>query len=96
MIEDNLLIIIEKSDFVTFYCNIFAILKAGSEPVISFLNKANLFTRVCLFCISVRNKIYVIENDVLEPVVLARKHKSGKAPILMLDCIISQLSPELR
>jgi len=28
----------------------------------------------------------------LEPVVLARKHKSGKAPILMLDCMISQVS----
>jgi hypothetical protein len=28
----------------------------------------------------------------LEPVSMARKHKSGKAPILTLDCMISQVS----
>jgi len=28
----------------------------------------------------------------LEPVLLARKYKYGKAPILMLDCMISQVS----
>ena len=31
-----------------------------------------------------------MEIEMLKPVVLARKHKSGKAPILMLDCMISQ------
>jgi hypothetical protein len=50
----------------------FAIPKAGSEHVISFFNRANPFNRVCLFCISVRNRIYVMEIEMLEPVVLAR------------------------
>jgi hypothetical protein len=50
------------------------------------------FSGICFFCNFVRNKIYVIEIEMLEPVVLARKHKSGKAPILMLDCMISQVS----
>jgi len=45
-----------------------------------------------LFCISVRNKIYVMEIEMLEPVFMARKHKFGKPPILMLDCMISQVS----
>jgi hypothetical protein len=54
--------------------------------------RADPFHRICLFCISVGNKIYVIEIEMLEPVLLARKHKSGKAPILMLDCMISQVS----
>jgi hypothetical protein len=65
---------------------------AGKKSVISFFNRANLFSGICLFCNFVRNKIYVIEIEMLEPVVLARKHKSGKAPILMLDCMISQVS----
>jgi hypothetical protein len=60
--------------------------------VISFLNRANHFSRVCLFCNFVRNTIYVMGIEVLEPVSMARKHKSGKAPILMLDCMISQVS----
>jgi len=47
-------------------------LKVSSEPVISFFNRANPFDRVCLFCISVRNKIYVMAIEMLEPVVLAR------------------------
>jgi hypothetical protein len=59
--------------------------------VISFSIRANHFSWVCLFCIFVRNRIYVIEIEVLEPVFMARKHKSGKAPILMLDCMISQV-----
>ena len=54
------------------FCNIFAIPKADSEPVISFFNRANSFYRVCLFCISVRNKIYVLEVEMLEPVLMAR------------------------
>jgi hypothetical protein len=33
--------------------------------------------------------------EMLELVILARKHKSRKAPILMLDCMISQVSREL-
>jgi hypothetical protein len=40
--------------------------------VISFLNRANSFSRVCLFCNFVRNKIYVMEIEMLKPVVLAR------------------------
>jgi hypothetical protein len=32
---------------------------------------------------------------VFRPVLVARKHKSGKAPILMLDSMISQVSCEL-
>jgi len=63
------------------------------KSVISFFSKrANLLFGVCLFCNFVRNTIYVLEVKVLEPVVLARKHKSGKAPILILDCMISQVS----
>jgi len=33
-----------------------------------------------------------MEVEMLEPVFMARKHKSEKAPILMLDCMISQVS----
>ncbi|MCJ7542310.1 MAG: hypothetical protein MUO88_21890, partial [Desulfobacterales bacterium] len=36
--------------------------------------------------------IYVISMNCLQVGLLARKHKSGKAPILMLDCMISQVS----
>ena len=54
------------------YCNISKILTMGSEPVISSLNRANPFHRVCLFCISVRNRIYVIEIAILRLVVMAR------------------------
>jgi hypothetical protein len=35
LIEDNLSIIIDKSVFVTFYCYVFAIPKAGPKVVIS-------------------------------------------------------------
>jgi len=59
----------------TDFCYIFAIPKAGSVPVISFLNRANPFNRVCLFCISVRNKIYVIKIEMLGLVVLASSPK---------------------
>ena len=37
--------------------------------MISFLNRADPFSRVCLF---VRNKIYVLEIEMLGPVVVAR------------------------
>jgi len=40
--------------------------------VISFSKKANPFHRVCLFCIFARNRIYVMEIEMLELVVLAR------------------------
>jgi hypothetical protein len=33
--------------------------------VISFFNRANPFHRVCLFCISLRNKIYVLGIEML-------------------------------
>ena len=52
-------------------CYIYAIPKAGSEVVISFFNRANPFCRVCLFCNFVRNKIYVLEVEMLELVLLA-------------------------
>jgi hypothetical protein len=58
--------------YVTDTCYLSAIPKAGSEPVISFLNRANPFDRVCLFCNFVRNKIYVTEIEMLEPVFMAR------------------------
>jgi hypothetical protein len=58
--------------YVTDTCYLSAIPKAGSEPVISFLNRANSFSRVCLFCIFVRNKIYVMEIEVLQLVLMAR------------------------
>jgi hypothetical protein len=41
------------------------------------------------FC---KKRISVLKMEELEPALLARKHKSGKAPILMLDCMISQVS----
>jgi hypothetical protein len=60
--------------------------------VFSDIRKANLIFGVCLFCIFVRNTIYELLMIVLEPAMMARKHKSRKAPILMLDCMISQVS----
>jgi len=57
-----------------------------------FSIRANHFSRAFLFCIFVTNTIYVIKIEMLEPVVLARKHKFGKPPILMLDCMISKVS----
>ena len=68
----------------------------GSEPVISFLNRANSFSGICPFCIFVTNTIYVIKIEMFEPVSMARKHKFGKTSNLILDHMISQLSPELR
>ena len=47
----------------------------GSESVISFFIRANAFSGVCFFCNFVRNKIYVIEIEMFEPVVLARYSK---------------------
>jgi hypothetical protein len=66
------------------YCNIFAIPKAGSEPVISFFNRANPFHRACLFCISVRNTIYVIKIEMLGLVSMARYRKVSQHLNLML------------
>jgi len=43
--------------------------------VISFLNRANPFSRVCLFCNFVRNTIYVIGINWSKLVVLARNQK---------------------
>ena len=60
---------------ITDICNIFGIPKAGSEPVISFFNRANPFNRVCLFCIFVTNTIYVVKIEMLEPVSMARYRK---------------------
>jgi hypothetical protein len=60
---------------VTDTCYVSNILTVGSEPVISFLNRADPFHRVCLFCIFVTNTIYVLEVEVLQLVLLARNHK---------------------
>jgi hypothetical protein len=46
----------------------------GLEPVISFFIEANPFSGICLFCIFVTNTIYVMEIEMLGPVVLARNH----------------------
>ena len=40
--------------------------------MISFSIGANSFSGICLFCISVRNKIYVMEIEMLEPVFMER------------------------
>jgi 1-acyl-sn-glycerol-3-phosphate acyltransferase len=55
-------------------------------------NRGKFFVWGLFFCIFVTNRIYVLELEMLGPVVLASKHNSGKAPILMLDCMISQVS----
>ena len=57
---------------VTDICYVSVILKVDSEPVISFFNKGKSFFGDLLFCNFVRNTIYVIEVEMLEPVVLAR------------------------
>ena len=54
------------------FCNISVVPKVGSEPMISFLIEANPFRRICLFCIFVKNTIYVMEIEMLEPVSMAR------------------------
>ena len=53
------------------YCNVSVVFKVDSKVVISFSKRANPFDGVCLFCIFVRNEIYVMEIEVFEPVVLA-------------------------
>jgi hypothetical protein len=59
------------------FCYIFAIPKAGSEPVISFLNMANSFCGVCLFYNFARNKIYVISKNWLQVVLLVSVNDKG-------------------
>ena len=39
--------------------------------VFSDIRKANPFFGICLYCISVRNKIYVLKIEMVGPVVLA-------------------------
>jgi hypothetical protein len=46
----------------------------GKKVVISFSIRANPFSRVCLFCNFVRNRIYVMTIEVLELVFMARYH----------------------
>ena len=58
-------------------CYLSAILKADSKVVISFSKRANPFHRVCLFCNFARNTVYVLEVEMLEPVVLARYRQWG-------------------
>jgi hypothetical protein len=73
-------------------CYVSVVLKVDSEVVISFLIEANPFSRFFLFCNFVRNTIYVIKMEMFEPVVLARKHKSGNVPNLIPIHMISQVS----
>ncbi len=47
----------KKADLYT--CNVSVVFDAGSESVISFFNRANPFSGVCLFCNFVRNRISV-------------------------------------
>jgi hypothetical protein len=51
--------------------------------VISFLNRANHFSEVCLFCNFVRNTIYVMEAEMFKPVFMARYHKFGSVQNLL-------------
>ena len=80
---------------ITDTCYVSNILTVGSEPVISFFNEGKFFFWICLFCIFVRNKIYVLEVEMLEPVFMARKHKSGNVPNLIPTHMISQVFPEV-
>jgi hypothetical protein len=64
--------------------------------VISFFNEGKSISLGLPFCNFVRNTIYVLGIEIIGLVVLARKHKFGKASNLILDHMISQLSPELR
>ena len=47
----------------------------GVDCLFAIFNRANRFSGVCLFCNFVRNRIYVMEIEMFEPVVLARNHK---------------------
>ena len=58
-------------------CYVSNILTVGSELVISFFNKGKLISLGLPFCIFVGNKIYVMEIEMLKPVVLASKHNFG-------------------
>jgi hypothetical protein len=58
-----------------------------SEVVISFLNKADPFSRVCLFCNFVRNRIYVLEIEMFGPVVLARYARNGRGIVIGMSLI---------
>lgn len=40
--------------------------------VFSYIIRADSFSGVCLFCISVRNEIYLLEIEMLDPVILVR------------------------
>ena len=43
--------------------------------VFLYIIKANVSGGFAFFCISVRNEIYVLEIEMLEPVMIAIKHK---------------------
>ncbi len=59
-------------DEIAYICYVSVVLKVDSEVVISFLIEANPFSRFFLFCISVRNRIYVIKIEMFKPVFMAR------------------------
>jgi hypothetical protein len=48
---------------------------------VMFFNRANSFFRGLPFCNFVKNKIYVIEVEMLKPLVLARNHKFDNSDI---------------
>jgi hypothetical protein len=64
--------------------------------MISFFNRANPFFGVCLFCIYVRNKIYVMEIEMFEPVLMARNlHVFGSLKFRSIPLHITSLSVRL-
>jgi len=54
------------------HCNGNVNIRALKSVLYCFLMRADPFSGICLDCISVRNKIYVLEIEMLGPVVLAR------------------------
>ena len=69
---------LSQASHIADICYVSKILTVGSEPVISFLNRANSFSGICPFCIFVTNTIYAMEIDMLKLVVLARNHRFFK------------------
>jgi len=57
----TLLFYFPQCEYLQFICN----LEASSKAVISFSIRANPFSGICLFCNFVRNKIYVLECEML-------------------------------
>jgi len=54
------------------YLQYILIYETDSELVISFFNRANFIFGICLFCIYVRNTIYVVNETRFHVVLMAR------------------------